>query len=60
MARLDLLAYLDAVCGAVDLPIPAEYRTAVADNLQRLLVLAAPLMDFPLDEADEIAPKFQP
>jgi hypothetical protein len=46
MTPFDPYAYLDAVAAALDLPIPAERRDAVAANLGRLHAMAAEVMAF--------------
>jgi Protein of unknown function (DUF4089) len=40
MTAFDPYAYLDAAAAALELPIPAERRDAVAANLARLHALA--------------------
>lgn len=46
MTPFDPYAYLDAVAAALELPIPAERRDAVAANLGRLHAMAAEVMAF--------------
>jgi hypothetical protein len=48
MSAFDPFAYLDAASAALDLPIPAAHREAVAANLARLHALAREVLDFPL------------
>lgn len=48
MKGFDPYAYLDVAAAALDLPIPAAYRDAVAANLGRLHAMAAEVIDFPL------------
>jgi hypothetical protein len=43
--NFDPYAYLDAAATALDLPIPAENREAVAANLARLAALAKELLE---------------
>ncbi len=53
-------AYLDQASRLVDLPIPAEYRRGVLDNLDMLFGHARMVAAFPLDERSEVAPVFCP
>ena len=46
MTPFDPYAYLEAVAAALDLPIPAERRDAVAANLRRLHAMAEEVMAF--------------
>lgn len=51
MSTFDPYAYLDAAAAALDLPIPAAHRDAVAANLARLHAMASEVMEFPLPES---------
>ena len=51
MSPHDLDALIDAMARAVDVPIPAESRTAVAANLARLHALAAEVERFGAPDA---------
>jgi hypothetical protein len=53
-------AYVTAMATVLGLPIPAESRLSVVENVARLLAAAAFVMDFPLPEDVEAAPIFRP
>lgn len=52
---MQLDAYLNTTAAMVGLPIPAECRTGVPDNLERMQRMAAQVMDFPLPPDAESA-----
>jgi hypothetical protein len=56
----DPAACVDAAASLIGLPIAAEHRPGVILNLERIAQMAAPVMEFPLDDADEPAPVFRP
>jgi 1-carboxybiuret hydrolase subunit AtzG-like protein len=58
--REDLDAYVSATAAALGLPIAAESRSLVIDGVARLMAAAALVMAFPLPDAVEAAPVFQP
>jgi hypothetical protein len=51
---------MDAAAAAIGLTIPAEYRSAVQEDLNRLAAIASFLTQFPLGQEIEAAPVFQP
>jgi hypothetical protein len=53
-------SYVDAAAARVGLPIDAEYLGCVNEDMKRVADVAAFLMEFPLDQAVEAAPVFQP
>src|SRR5258707_347252 len=53
-------SYVDRASALVGLPIPAEYREGVAQNLERAAAIAAPLLSWPANEVIEAAPVFEP
>lgn len=53
-------AYVDQAASIVGLPIPPEYHQGVAENFERIAIVAQLVMDFPLPEEIEIAPVFEP
>ena len=53
-------AYVDHASNLVGLPIPAEHRDPVAQNIERSRQIAAPLLSFPLTEQTESATRFEP
>ncbi len=54
------LAYVDFAAELLNLPLAEEHRPGVAANLAQLQAIAGPLMEFPLSEAEEPAPVFEP
>src|SRR5260370_23020580 len=52
--------YMDQASALVGMPIPAANREADRINLQRVAVIARPLLEFPIDESVESAPVFVP
>src|SRR5260370_13825843 len=54
------VGYMDQASALVGMPIPAANREAVRINLDRVAVIARPLLQFPIDESVESAPVFVP
>lgn len=52
--------YVDQAALMIGLPIPPEYHQSVVENFERIRAVAQQVMDFPLPEATEIAPVFEP
>jgi hypothetical protein len=52
MSEIDWGVYLDAVAQAIDLPIAAADRDLVIATLRQTALVAAPLLSFPLGDAD--------
>ncbi|MCW2362747.1 MULTISPECIES: DUF4089 domain-containing protein [Sphingobium] len=52
--------YVAAAPEIIGLPVPAEYREGVINNLHLILVQSAPLLALELDPALEAAPVFRP
>jgi hypothetical protein len=52
--------YAEQAAALIDLPIPPENSNAVAQNVARAATIAATLLNFPLAEEVQCAPKFQP
>jgi hypothetical protein len=59
-APMQLDSYLDAAVALIGLPIPAECRPGVLENLERMQQLAALVMEFPLPADIEAAETFRP
>lgn len=53
-------SYLDATAALLGLPIPADARAAVSDDLNRIGAIAGMLMQFNLPQEVEAASVFQP
>jgi hypothetical protein len=51
---------VDRLSQYLDLPIAPDYRPGVIANLERTAAIAQLVLDFPLPEAIEPAPVFQP
>ena len=49
-----------AMAALVDLPVEEGRRAAVAEQLDRIRQIAAPLFAVKLDPADEIGPEWRP
>lgn len=56
----DYRAYIDQTATVVGLPLPVDYHQGVVENFERIAAIAQLVMEFPLDEAIEIAPVFEP
>jgi hypothetical protein len=54
------LDYMDTAASVVGMPIPSEFREGVRVNLERMKLIARPLLDFPIDDSVELAPVFIP
>jgi ketosteroid isomerase-like protein len=54
------LSYIDEASAVVGLPITAEYREGVRQNIERAGIIAKPLLAFEMDEMTEGAPVFVP
>ena len=52
--------YVRSVAAAQGLALSPERVRAVAENLQRMAVMAGPLLEVVLDPADESAPVWRP
>ncbi len=52
--------YVDLAASQLSLPLPLEYREGVERNLGRTAAIVQPLLDFPLSDAVEPAPVFEP
>lgn len=57
---IDYRAYIDQAATVVGLPLPADYHQGVVENFERIAAIAQLILEFPLDEAIEIAPVFEP
>jgi hypothetical protein len=60
MNRDDIEQYMDATAALVGLPIPAECRAGVLENLKRMQQVAQAFMSFPLPADVEPANTFKP
>jgi hypothetical protein len=54
------VSYMDRASALVGMPVPPANREAVRINLERVGVIARPLLEFPVEESVESAPVFVP
>lgn len=54
------VAYVEQAAALIGLPIPLEYHQSVVENFERIAVVAQLVLEFPLPEEIELAPKFEP
>ena len=59
MTQQALQNYADATAAALGVPIPAEYRDGVLQNLETIFAQSARLMSLALGPQDEAAPVFR-
>jgi hypothetical protein len=53
-------AIVDHLAAVVGLPIDPAYRAAVAENFERLMAMAALVMEYPLPDDAAPAPVYRP
>jgi hypothetical protein len=58
--RIDMENYVDQMAQVLGLPLDAEFRPGVIDNVVRTMAIAQLVLEFPLPEDIEAAPTFQP
>jgi hypothetical protein len=58
--RLDAEAHCDHMAGMLGLEVRVEWRQSVVDNLEATEKLAEAVLTFPLADAVEPAPVFEP
>ncbi|HEY9881310.1 MAG TPA: DUF4089 domain-containing protein [Leptolyngbyaceae cyanobacterium] len=56
----DSEAYVDQMSAFIRLPIPAELRAGVIENVERIWKVAQPVIEFHLPDDLEAAPTFEP
>ena len=59
-ATLNVEAYVDSMATILWLDIPPELRSPMIKNFERIIAIAAPLLEFELPDTIEPAPKFEP
>lgn len=52
--------YVEQAAAILGLEIPPEYYPGVVENFERIRAIAQVVMEFPISEAIETAPVFQP
>lgn len=57
---IDPAEFVKQAAALIDLPIPPEYEASVVENFARIISIAQLVNQFPLSEAVEVAPTFQP
>jgi hypothetical protein len=60
MDEQEMDAYMKGAAALLALPIPAGCEPGVLANLMRMQAIAQPLLQFPLGEDVEPAPRFEP
>lgn len=56
----DAAAYVQQTAQLLNLSIPLEHMDSVVENFERLQAIAQPVLDFPLPDTLEAAPRFEP
>lgn len=59
-SEFDAETYVDQMAALIGLPLPAETRAGVIENVQRMQAIAPLVLEFPLPDDLEIAPVFEP
>ena len=54
------VSYMDQASALVGMPVPEPFRSGVQANLDRVAVIAKPLLDYPIPDSVEAAPVFVP
>lgn len=57
---LSISEYVHQMSALLNLEIPADYEASVIDNFSRIQTLSELVLEFPLPEEVEVAPRFQP
>lgn len=53
-------AYVRQTTQLLDLPIPPEQMADVVENFEQVHTIAQQVLEFPLPDALEVAPRFEP
>ena len=56
----DAAAYVQQTAQLLNLSIPPEHMASVIENFERIHAIAQPVLDFPLPDILEAAPRFEP
>ena len=59
-SSFDADAYVQQTAQLLNLSIPPEHMASVVENFERIQAIAQPVLDFPLPDALEAAPRFEP
>ena len=57
---LDITAYVEQTATLLGLSIPTEQMASVVENFARVQAIAQPVLEFPLPDNLEAAPRFEP
>ncbi|MEM1253046.1 MAG: DUF4089 domain-containing protein [Cyanobacteria bacterium P01_H01_bin.21] len=57
---LDIAVYVEQTAKLLGLSIPAEQMASVVENFERVQAIAQPVLEFPLPDELEAAPRFEP
>jgi hypothetical protein len=52
--------YVDQAAQLIGLPIPPDYHPDVVENFDRIAAIAQLVLEFPIPETTELAPRFEP
>lgn len=55
-----LKIYVPQTAQLLNLPIPPEQLASVVENFERIQAIAQPVLEFPLPDDLEAAPRFEP
>lgn len=56
----DAAVYVQSAAQLLQLSIPPEQMASVVENFERVYAIAQPVLDFPLPDTLESAPRFEP
>ena len=56
----DAATYVQQTAQLLNLSIPPEHMASVVENFERIQAVAQPVLDFPLPDTLEAAPRFEP
>ncbi|NEQ51415.1 MAG: DUF4089 domain-containing protein [Leptolyngbya sp. SIO3F4] len=56
----DAATYVHQTAHLLNLSIPLEQMASVVENFERIQAIAQPVLDFPLPDTLESAPRFEP
>ena len=57
---IDIEAYVKHAAQLLGLSIPPEQFASVVENFERVQAIAKPVLEFPLPDSLEAAPRFEP
>ncbi|MGD1949878.1 MAG: DUF4089 domain-containing protein [Leptolyngbyaceae cyanobacterium] len=57
---LDIAVYVEQTVKLLELSIPTDQMASVVENFARVQAIAQPVLEFPLPDDLEAAPRFEP